>query len=96
MYINLEKIGDYPELLQLIKDLHGNILPEMVEQMINAFGEDFEVILKCYSRPRLIITLNELLILEDVDPDLYDDISEVFIHSEDYNYIMENIEEEAI
>ena len=93
MYIDIEKIKENPELLEILKETHGNIHPDILNDMIETFGGDFEVILKCYYRERYIITLDELLILEDTDPDLYDDIREVFIHSEDYNYIMNNIDD---
>lgn len=96
MYIDLEKIKQYPELLQVLKDTHGNITQDIVDEMIEAFGDDFEVVLKCYSSPRYIITLQELQVLEETDPDLFDDIREVFIHSEDYNYIIDMLEKEII
>ena len=92
MYIDIEKIKENPELLEALKSTYGNITQDILGDMIYTFGGDFEVILKCYQRDRYIITLDELLVLEDTDPDLYDDIREVFIHHEDYNYIMSNID----
>lgn len=96
MYIDLEKIKEHPELLEIIKESHGNIFPNILDEMIEVFGEDFEVILKCYSNPRHIITLQELQILEETDTDLFDDIREVFIHSDDYDYIFQSFENEVI
>lgn len=91
MYINIERVKEHPELLEILEKNYGNISIDILDEMINTFGGDFEVILKCYSRDRYIITLDELLVLEDTDPDLYDDIREVFIHKDDYSYIMNNI-----
>lgn len=94
MFINFEKIKQYPELIQILKETHGNILPDILNEMIDTFGGDFEVVIKYYSHDRQIIMLDDLQVLEDTNPDLYDDIQEVFIYSDDYNYIMDNIEEE--
>jgi predicted nucleotidyltransferase len=89
--IDLDKIQEHLDLLNILKASMGYILPDMLEEMVEAFGEEYNIILKLFSGDRKSMSLGDFNLLETTDIDLYDDIKEIFIPSEDYNYIFTSI-----
>jgi hypothetical protein len=89
--INFENIKGHTDLLETLRVSMGYILPDILDEMLEAFGDDFNVVLKLYTGNRKFISLNDLNNLRETDVDLYDDIREVFIASDDYNYLFKNI-----
>lgn len=86
MYIN--NITEHLDLLQKLQEQYGYFSFDDIDEMIDTFGDNFEVILDCYHRNRYIITLRELNELEYEDEELYEDIRSAFLHSEDLQAIV--------
>lgn len=86
MYIN--DIYQHEELLNSLEREYGYFSFDSLYEMIETFGDDFEIIMDTYERGRQIITLRELSELESEDENLFDDIRSVFIHGDDLQQII--------
>lgn len=86
MYIN--NITEHDNLLLNLQNEYGYFSLNDLHEMIETFGDDFEVILDCYKHNRTIITLRELNELQYENRELFDDIRSAFLHSEDLHEII--------
>lgn len=80
-----DKLKDHGELMNDLERTYGYIEEYQVDELIDIFGRDFKVVAKDFDGNRNEITLDDLINGE------HDNINEVFIDSNDYRTIFENI-----
>jgi len=80
-------------LKQGLKNNGGYILYEQVDEMIEEFGEGFEIVVKYSEHPKQCMSLKELKILESTENEYSIDIREVYLSATTYRKLFESEEE---